>query len=151
MQPVHGIRGWLSPTLVVLDDRGVRTNIVTLDDLRATLREADRLGLYRPILKRSGLGVSRVLHVAVGVCAAWTLTAWALPSSTLPVALGGLVVSGLAWVVYDWPNRMARRVRRAMVEHGRCPACAYELRLNEPEADHRVVCVECGSAWLPVD
>lgn len=150
MQPARGIRGWLSPTLVILDDRGQRTTIVGLDDLRTTLYEAGRHELFIPIRRRSGLRLSRWLHIAGGVCVVWTILAWALNSATLPVALVWLLVVAAVWVVYDWPSRMARRVRRALLEHARCPACGFELDLAAREPDHRVVCRECGSAWVPV-
>jgi hypothetical protein len=42
------------------------------------------------------------------------------------------------------------RVRDAMLHHGRCPHCGYNLTglAADPE-DGAVVCPECGCAWSP--
>lgn len=44
------------------------------------------------------------------------------------------------------PPSPAVRVRDAMLEHRRCPSCAYRLD-TEPEPDGCTVCSECGAAW----
>ncbi|MHC4209170.1 MAG: hypothetical protein ACYSWT_05580 [Planctomycetota bacterium] len=41
-----------------------------------------------------------------------------------------------------------KRVRDAMLRHGRCPHCGYDLKglpVNEPEG--ATLCPECGCAW----
>ena len=59
----------------------------------------------------------------------------------------------LPWVF--WFNIKRSRfgkVKAAMLKHGRCPHCGYDLRgLPPDEHDGATVCPECGCAWKMSD
>jgi len=44
------------------------------------------------------------------------------------------------------------RIRHVMLDHLRCPHCAYDLRMLQPDPeDGATVCPECGAAWRLAD
>lgn len=73
---------------------------------------------------------------------------------TVASFLAGLLVMMLTVLVIIVPivTRLVRALlgpdlRDAVLGHGRCPGCIYEIRALTPEADGCVVCPECGGAW----
>ena len=69
---------------------------------------------------------------------------------TLAIALLQLVfISGgfyLPWLASK--KRRIPRMRLAMLKHGRCPHCGYDLHgLPTDTSDQATVCPECGCAW----
>lgn len=73
------------------------------------------------------IGLMCVL-AAPGVLFAWTLR---------PATYGWHA----KWFNLEW------HVVPRMLQHRRCPACSYSLRVLTPEPDNCIQCPECGAAW----
>ena len=63
---------------------------------------------------------------------------------------GLLYLCSLPWIMwYGIRRRRFGHVAGAMLRHGRCPHCGYDLRLLPVDAsDGATVCPECGCAWM---
>jgi hypothetical protein len=55
----------------------------------------------------------------------------------------------LPFVVWDRAKKMrSSRIAAAMLKHGRCPHCGYDVGHAPPDASDGVtVCPECGCGW----
>ncbi len=62
-----------------------------------------------------------------------------------------LILQIWPWVMLIWfgAKRVRfRRIRRVMLNHGRCPHCGYSLKgLRVDPTDEATLCPECGCAW----
>lgn len=65
---------------------------------------------------------------------------WSTALVCLAVGIGGFCSSAR--------RKRFHRVRDAMLHHGRCPHCGYDLTgLRHDFGDGALVCPECGCAW----
>lgn len=67
---------------------------------------------------------------------------WTTAFACLAVGIWGFTASAR--------RKRFHRVRDAMLRHGRCPHCGYDLAHLPPDPeDGALVCPECGCAWAP--
>jgi len=123
-------------SLVARQTRGRRLDIV-FALLARTAKSGRLLSVVGTIALVGMIGVLVVSETAVGI---WMLI-FSPIASTLLIALGGLVVAGLAM-----SRRAGHAVVRAMLARRRCPACNYDLA-SLGVGTQRVVCPECAATW----
>jgi hypothetical protein len=149
----------------IVDARGRR--VTQLDPVTMNLlRRHDRIDAeaLRAIAEDVGPGLSRARRV-------WFWIFEALPILVLPVLFvrvffikGGrdlpaivlwttifvCLVIGIWGFTTSARRKRFHRVRDAMLRHGRCPHCGYDLAHLPPDpGDGALVCPECGCAWTP--
>jgi hypothetical protein len=165
--PNDRLKGWLGRCLVT-DDRGRGGELLDPFGLYLTGREDV---IERAVLKRiiddgspGGLWKLRLTPLfALGLLVAMVLFAF-VPEYRATENLGhsaGQIVRapvvywalGYGLLIVPWTFRAERRIRRrrlaaAMLRHGRCAHCGYDLQGLEADADDgATMCPECAAAW----
>jgi hypothetical protein len=121
-----------------------------VDDAEPMARRSLRLAVF--------LLIPIVLLTVGGVlmnCALEGPAAWRDLLSTLKLMGPILLASTVGGVIAPWiavRQQRMKRVRWAMLKHGHCPHCGYDLHgLPADDADGATVCPECACAWPLAD
>jgi len=124
---------------------------------RPDIIDADTL---RAIAHQKGVTISRGERLSlIGACVAVVLVVGLIIQSLIAGDFGSaplarssslLMFCGFVWL-YWVRAKWARfdHIAAAMLRHGRCPHCGYDLRFLPADAqDGATVCPECGCAWM---
>jgi len=84
--------------------------------------------------------------VAVGIIASQAIRG--IPLWLLSILIAPVFFVVLSVVARWCMKRNAPGIAELFLREGRCPSCSYSLAGAVAEADGRMVCPECGSAWL---
>jgi hypothetical protein len=84
----------------------------------------------------------------------WAYSPWSLPAAKMKKTIGLLLSwARMLFAIQMVQRRLLPRTRvpnlvAALLQHGFCGCCAYDLRAAEAEpTDGCKVCPECGAAW----
>lgn len=114
------------------------------DDLRARFIDRGFLGLGLPWW---------MFWLLLALYASLLIALLLLHASQAAIAvLSGLII--LAYFAYavvhknQLPTPPPDLLSDALLEHRRCPSCAYDLRAASRDDTGAAICPECGAAWI---